>query len=225
MPGTKDAHRLAAHIDLIAKRYEVTIMWDGRDKAWPSAKIVSLRPVASQITYFIALHEIGHCVTYASDQSKADREALAWDWAFKNSIITPTPATRARCAKYFSSYVQRGIIDNISEQHEPTFMAVARLMNIDVQETANRIEEARAHRQRKRTEYKVVNQVLRHVYQVGEILKFADDINPAYMRGVKVRVVEKARKKLVVEILEYTGSDRFRQGMRVRINPSGLERV
>jgi hypothetical protein len=53
---------------------------------WPVKEII-IPPVRSQITYAMALHEIGHILSRQNSHSVLIREKAAWLWANKNALI------------------------------------------------------------------------------------------------------------------------------------------
>lgn len=65
----------------------------------------------SQVTYLIALHELGHLIAPGNRGKKQlEREAHAWRWAFDRSLVAPTPHTCKRIFDYLSSYHRRATL-------------------------------------------------------------------------------------------------------------------
>jgi len=67
-------------------------------------RVVWLRYIKSDIGYWVAMHEIGHCLGVNSEH-QLNKEVNAWQWAFHNSIIPPTPQALRRILAYVSSYL------------------------------------------------------------------------------------------------------------------------
>ena len=58
-----------------------------------------------QVTYFIALHEVGHLIGPGRSGTRLEKEAAAWRWALASSLVEPTDACRRRIGKRLRSYV------------------------------------------------------------------------------------------------------------------------
>jgi hypothetical protein len=67
---------------------------------------IRIPPVRGQVTYFVALHEIGHLVGSGRSAPRLEREAAAWRWALERSIVPPSDATRRRIGRRLRSYVR-----------------------------------------------------------------------------------------------------------------------
>jgi hypothetical protein len=61
--------------------------------------------VRGQVTYFVALHEIGHLVGPGRSGTRLEKEAAAWRWALSNAAIEPTESARRSMGKRLRSYV------------------------------------------------------------------------------------------------------------------------
>jgi len=61
--------------------------------------------VRGQVTYFVALHEIGHLIGPGRSGTRLEKEAAAWRWALREAIVEPTDACRRRIGKRLRSYV------------------------------------------------------------------------------------------------------------------------
>ncbi len=66
---------------------------------------IRIPPVRGQVSYFIALHEIGHLVGSGRSGRRLESEAAAWRFALATALVTPTDATRRRIGKRLRSYV------------------------------------------------------------------------------------------------------------------------
>jgi hypothetical protein len=69
-------------------------------------RLVRIPAVRGQVTYFVALHEIGHHVGPGRSGTRLEKEAAAWRWALANSLVAPTEATRRRLGARLRSYVR-----------------------------------------------------------------------------------------------------------------------
>ncbi len=81
---------------------------DGRTERKLEIRVPTVR---GQVTYFVALHEIGHLVGPGRAGRRLESEAAAWRFALSASLVPPTDATRHRIGARLRSYVtwaQRG---------------------------------------------------------------------------------------------------------------------
>jgi hypothetical protein len=94
---------LQEHINVLCavNRIEVSYRRNG-GRAWRKRRAISIPPVKTQVTYAVALHEIGH-VLGKNAKRKLDREALAWQWAKANAQIW-TPRMDAKMQACLKSY-------------------------------------------------------------------------------------------------------------------------
>lgn len=66
---------------------------------------IRVPPVRGQVSYFVALHEIGHLVGPGRSGRRLEREAAAWQFALAEALVAPTESTRRRIGKRLRSYV------------------------------------------------------------------------------------------------------------------------
>ncbi|MEI7760438.1 MAG: hypothetical protein WCJ67_06645 [Thermoleophilia bacterium] len=66
---------------------------------------IRVPPVRGQVSYFIALHEIGHLVGVGRSGRRLESEEAAWRFALSTALVAPTDATRRRLGKRLRSYV------------------------------------------------------------------------------------------------------------------------
>jgi len=66
---------------------------------------VRIPPVRGQVSYFVALHEIGHLVGDGRSGRRLEKEAAAWRFALHEALVEPTDATRRRIGRRLRSYV------------------------------------------------------------------------------------------------------------------------
>jgi hypothetical protein len=66
---------------------------------------IRIPPVRGQVTYFVALHEIGHLIGSGRSGTRLEREAAAWRFALMEARVEPTDASRRRIGRRLRSYV------------------------------------------------------------------------------------------------------------------------
>lgn len=66
---------------------------------------IRVPPVRGQVSYFVALHEIGHLVGEGRSGRRLEKEAAAWRFALHEALVEPTAATRRRLGRRLRSYV------------------------------------------------------------------------------------------------------------------------
>ena len=66
---------------------------------------IRMPPVRGQVTYFVALHEIGHLVGPGRSGTRLEKEAAAWRYALQIALVEPTDACRNRIGRRLRSYV------------------------------------------------------------------------------------------------------------------------
>jgi hypothetical protein len=73
-----------------------------------SARII-VPPIRSRVTYYIALHELGHVEAARGNalnpKGELGREAQAWDWALYQAIVPPSERTWRMIRRSWLSYV------------------------------------------------------------------------------------------------------------------------
>ncbi|MFL5908021.1 MAG: hypothetical protein ACJ75Z_10560 [Solirubrobacterales bacterium] len=78
----------------------------GRAIRWRGGRLeISIPPIRGQVSYFIALHEIGHLVGRGRSAPRLESEANAWLWALEHSVVEPTPATRRSISRRLRGYL------------------------------------------------------------------------------------------------------------------------
>ncbi|MGH2780573.1 MAG: hypothetical protein ACRDLA_03980 [Thermoleophilaceae bacterium] len=103
---------LDAHVDGLCVEHGIERLNGGRGgrafRRGPAGRrrsCIRIAPVKSQITYAVALHEIGHLVGSGRSGTRLEKEAAAWRWALEHFIVELSGATRRRAGKYLRSYV------------------------------------------------------------------------------------------------------------------------
>jgi hypothetical protein len=66
---------------------------------------IRIPPVRGQVTYFVALHEIGHLVGPGRSGTRLEKEAAAWRFALRQARVEPSDACRRRIGRRLRSYV------------------------------------------------------------------------------------------------------------------------
>jgi hypothetical protein len=76
----------AEHINQLLLVHSINVTWrrGTSGRAWKKSRKVRLSPIATGISYAVALHEIGHIVG-KQPKLRLDREIAAWEWAKENA--------------------------------------------------------------------------------------------------------------------------------------------
>lgn len=100
---------MEAHVELLCAEHGIELAGSsarGRAIRWRGGRLeISIPPIKGQVSYFIALHEIGHLVGPGRSAPRLEAEANAWLWALRNSAFEPTPATRRSIVKRLRGYL------------------------------------------------------------------------------------------------------------------------
>lgn len=105
---------LDRHIDDLCERHGIR-RGDGRGRALvirvrhrdgKRERRLEIRvpPVRGQVSYFVALHEIGHLVGEGRSGRRLEREEAAWRFALCEALVVPTDTTRRRLGTRLRSY-------------------------------------------------------------------------------------------------------------------------
>lgn len=100
----------AAHIARICKIEDITIESHSRGgRAYRRKRLIKIRPVKSDITYAVALHEIGHILGPRQSGTRLDKEVGAWEWAIEhaNHWTLPMAGTMKRCLQSYLTKAAR----------------------------------------------------------------------------------------------------------------------
>lgn len=94
---------LKSHVLQLLSKNQISMEWSHSARAYRKTRHVKLPPIKSEITYAVALHEIGHIV---GDQprTRIDREVAAWQWAKTYSLVW-TPKMQAAAVRRLESYL------------------------------------------------------------------------------------------------------------------------
>lgn len=105
------AAALDGHVDELCKLHGIVRLDGTRGRAEVhrrnGSRTIAIRipPIRGQVTYFVALHEIGHLVGPGRSGTRLDKEAAAWRFALREARVEPTDACRRRIGKRLRSYV------------------------------------------------------------------------------------------------------------------------
>jgi hypothetical protein len=100
---------LAQHVESLCAQHDIQIV-ERRSYggvAFKRQRIISIRPVKTQRTYIVALHEIGHIVGRNRSGTRLEQEAAAWDFVISHSIVPLSAGTYGQMLKYLNSYLVR----------------------------------------------------------------------------------------------------------------------
>jgi hypothetical protein len=101
---------LEAHVEELCEQHGIGIAGAsrrGRATRWRGGRReIAIPEIRGQVSYFIALHEIGHLVGAGRSAPRLEAEANAWLWALQNCAVEPTPATRRSISKRLRGYLE-----------------------------------------------------------------------------------------------------------------------
>lgn len=107
--GRRGVVLMEAHVEELCDRYEIELTGSsarGRAIRWRGGRLaISIPPIRGQVSYFIALHEIGHLVGAGRSAPRLEAEANAWLWALEHSAVEPTQATRRSIVRRLEGYL------------------------------------------------------------------------------------------------------------------------
>jgi hypothetical protein len=126
----RGAELMEAHIEDLCREYDIELVGSssrGRAIRWRGGKLeISIPPIKGQVSYFIALHEIGHLVGRGRSAPRLESEANAWLWALEHSAVEPTPATKRSISRRLRGYLDwarnrqyRRVPPRIPDRHHP----------------------------------------------------------------------------------------------------------
>ena len=100
---------MEAHVEHLCDQYGIELVGSsarGRAIRWRGGRLeISIPPIKGQVSYFIALHEIGHLVGRGRSAPRLESEANAWVWALQHAAVEPTPATRRSIVRRLEGYL------------------------------------------------------------------------------------------------------------------------
>ena len=110
-PSRASPALLDRHIDDLCREHGIFRLAGSRGRAEVRRQngirtsAILIPPVRGQVTYFVALHEIGHLVGPGRSGTRLEKEAAAWRFALGAAIVPPTDACRRRLGTRLRSYV------------------------------------------------------------------------------------------------------------------------
>ena len=100
---------MEAHVEHLCDQYGIELVGSsarGRAIRWRGGRLeISIPPIKGQVSYFIALHEIGHLVGRGRSAPRLESEANAWVWALQHAAVEPTAATRRSIVRRLEGYL------------------------------------------------------------------------------------------------------------------------
>jgi hypothetical protein len=98
-----------SHIALLCSEHDIELVGSsarGRAIRWRGGRLqIAIPEIRGQVSYFIALHEIGHLVGRGRSAPRLEAEANAWVWALDNAAVDPTAATLRSISKRLRGYL------------------------------------------------------------------------------------------------------------------------
>jgi hypothetical protein len=98
-----------SHIALLCADHGIELTGSsarGRAIRWRGGRLeISIPEIRGQVSYFIALHEIGHLVGRGRSAPRLEAEANAWLWALDHACVEPTDATLRSISKRLRGYL------------------------------------------------------------------------------------------------------------------------
>jgi hypothetical protein len=98
-----------SHIALLCQEHDIELAGSsarGRAIRWRGGRLqIAIPEIRGQVSYFIALHEIGHLVGKGRSAPRLEAEANAWVWALDNAAVEPTAATLRSISKRLRGYL------------------------------------------------------------------------------------------------------------------------
>lgn len=101
---------MEAHVEDLCVEYGIDLAGAssrGRAIRWRGGRLeISIPPIRGQVSYFIALHEIGHLVGRGRSAPRLESEANAWLFALEHSVVEPTQATKRSISRRLRGYLE-----------------------------------------------------------------------------------------------------------------------
>lgn len=101
--------RLATHVEILCAENDIQMVERSSygGVAFKRSRTIRIKPVKTQRTYIVALHEIGQVIGANRSGRRLEKEAAAWDFVLKQTIIPLSRASYAQMLKYLNSYLLR----------------------------------------------------------------------------------------------------------------------
>ena len=101
------AERYAEHVLSLAQTLGVEVVVQGGGRANRRRRRVKIPAIRGQVSYLVALHELGHIAVKPEPVLRLDQEVAAWEWALANTLDEPTLATWRSILRCLESYEER----------------------------------------------------------------------------------------------------------------------
>lgn len=97
---------MASHIDALCVEHDIKVEnYSSQGRAFRKDRMIQIRPVRSEVTYAVGLHEIGHVVGPWQSMPSLYCEAGAWVWATQNAQEW-TPTMHVTMIQALTSYLE-----------------------------------------------------------------------------------------------------------------------
>jgi hypothetical protein len=101
---------MEANIEDLCRQHGIELVGSsarGRAIRWRGGRLeISIPPIRGQVSYFIALHEVGHLVGKGRSAPRLESEANAWLFALQHTVVEPTPATLRSISRRLRGYLE-----------------------------------------------------------------------------------------------------------------------
>ena len=101
---------MEAHVEDLCRQHGIELIGSsarGRAIRWRGGRLeISIPPIRGQVSYFIALHEIGHLAGKGRSAPRLESEANAWLFALEHTVVDPTPATLRSISRRLRGYLE-----------------------------------------------------------------------------------------------------------------------
>src|SRR3990172_7894319 len=105
----KGVELMEAHVAQLCREHGIELIDSssrGRATRWRGGRReIAIPPIRGQVSYFVALHEIGHLVGRGRSAPRLEAEANAWLWALEHAAVEPTAATRRSISRRLRGYL------------------------------------------------------------------------------------------------------------------------
>lgn len=104
-----DISQAAAHVARIADENGIEISGHSSGgRAYRKSRKIKIRPIKSEITYAIAMHELGHVLGEQRGR-RIDKEVQAWEWAEANALFWTTLMREKKrdCLQSYIAWAER----------------------------------------------------------------------------------------------------------------------
>jgi hypothetical protein len=81
--------------------------YNARAYSGRGVRAIAIHPVKTEVTYIVALHEIGHLIGPNRSGRRLEKEAAAWEFVIEQSIVPLSSPSYRRMRKALDSYLAR----------------------------------------------------------------------------------------------------------------------